>query len=158
MENGVLTEATCVGQSSCSTDEFAFRAILARALYNANSGALTDSITPLLQSSATGAAAQCSGGKDGTTCGSDWASSKWDGTQGLGQDLSALEIILATLPSKSAQTENGTSSTGGAATNTAASTTSGGASPTNTNGASGHHSGMPAIGILSLFAFALAFC
>ena len=52
----------------------------------------------ILQTSAKGAAAQCSGGATGTTCGSDWASSEWDGTEGLGQDLSALNVILANIP------------------------------------------------------------
>lgn len=52
----------------------------------------------MLQQSAKGAAAQCSGGNNGTTCGSDWASNEWDGTEGLGQDLSALNIILANIP------------------------------------------------------------
>lgn len=52
----------------------------------------------ILQQSAKGAAAQCVGGENGTTCGSNWASSEWDGTEGLGQDLSALNVILANLP------------------------------------------------------------
>ena len=151
-KNHILTVSACASQNTCNTDELAFRAILARALYNANTGALTDAITPLLQSSATGAAAQCSGGKDGTTCGSDWSSSKWDGTLGLGQDLSALEIILATLPSKSAQTENGTSTTAGAA----ATTSSGGASPTNTNSANGRPISM--IGLATALALMILIC
>lgn len=52
----------------------------------------------ILQQSARGAAAQCSGGDHGTTCGADWTSDEWDGTQGLGEDLSALSIILANIP------------------------------------------------------------
>ena len=87
-------------------------------------------IATLLRTSAEAAAAQCSGGENGSICGSNWATSKWDGTQGLGQDLSALEIILANMPSKEAQTENGTSTTGATGT-----TTSDGATATNTNGA-----------------------
>jgi len=53
----------------------------------------------MLRESAKGAAAQCSGGANGTTCGSDWSSGEWDGTQGLGEDLSALNVIVANLPS-----------------------------------------------------------
>lgn len=68
----------------------------------------------MLQQSAKGAAAQCSGGANGTTCGSDWSSSAWDGTQGLGQDLSALNIIVANLPyAGRLATSNGTASEAG---------------------------------------------
>lgn len=52
----------------------------------------------VLRQSAMGAAAQCVGGDNGTTCGSDWGSSEWDGTEGLGQELSALNVILANIP------------------------------------------------------------
>lgn len=51
----------------------------------------------ILRTSAKGAAAQCSGGEDGLTCGNDWSRSEWDGTSGLGQELSALNVILANL-------------------------------------------------------------
>ena len=69
----------------------------------------------MLQQSAKGAAEQCSGGKNGTTCGSDWASSEWDGTEGLGQDLSALNIILANIPitEKLATTNQSAAAAGG---------------------------------------------
>jgi mannan endo-1,6-alpha-mannosidase len=81
----------------------------------------------ILQQSAKGAAAQCSGGDKGTTCGSDWASAKWDGTQGLGQDLSALNVILANLRLPgSLATVNETASGSGAAGNTSTATGGGG--------------------------------
>lgn len=67
----------------------------------------------ILQQSAKGAAAQCSGGAEGTTCGSDWGSGEWDGTFGLGQDLSALNIILANLPMGHLATVNDTASGAG---------------------------------------------
>lgn len=51
----------------------------------------------ILRTSAKGAAAQCSGGEKGTVCGNDWSSGEWDGTSGLGQDLSALNVIVANL-------------------------------------------------------------
>lgn len=81
----------------------------------------------VLRQSAMGAAAQCVGGDNGTTCGSDWGSSEWDGTEGLGQELSALNVILANIPlagrlatvnSSAAgvigSNDNGTAGTGGA--------------------------------------------
>lgn len=67
----------------------------------------------ILQQSAQGAAAQCSGGTHGTTCGNDWASSTWDGSSGLGQDLSALNIILANIPIGYLATINDTASSAG---------------------------------------------
>lgn len=67
----------------------------------------------ILQQSALGAAAQCSGGAEGTTCGSDWGSGEWDGTSGLGEDLSALNIILANLPMGDLATVNDTASGAG---------------------------------------------
>ncbi|KAM0715105.1 hypothetical protein Q7P37_009570 [Cladosporium fusiforme] len=67
----------------------------------------------IVQQSAKGAAAQCSGGKEGTTCGNDWASSTWDGSSGLGQDLSALNIILANVPIGYLATINDTASDAG---------------------------------------------
>jgi mannan endo-1,6-alpha-mannosidase len=125
--NGTLFEIACAPQQSCNTDQLAFRAILARALSqsrtlitslpitavasNASSIAnitsssssagaaseLHSQIDFILRASAKGAAAQCSGGENGTTCGNDWSSSEWDGTSGLGQDLSALNAIVANL-------------------------------------------------------------
>ena len=117
-KDNVLTEVACASHNTCTTDELAFRAILSRALANARdlafngsygSMAKGDSINQLLRTSAEGAATQCSGGNNGKTCGSIWTSSSWDGTQGLGQDLSALEIILTQLPAKAIRTVNGTS-------------------------------------------------
>ena len=130
---GVLEESMCAPQNTCNNDQYSFRAILARALANAE--ALTPSLnltsnaagtlTSFIDKSAAGAAGQCSGGKNGTTCGSDWSTSKWDGTQGLGQDLSALEMILAAMPGapSAVRTENGTSTTGHSGGSATATTT-----------------------------------
>lgn len=120
---GVLTEVACAPRHNCNTDELAFRAVLARALANRemfvpDTGNTTingqkvqdpnQSIKAILQASALGAAAQCSGGSNGTVCGSDWSSATWDGTSGLGQYLSALEVMLAILPQKPLLTVNTT--------------------------------------------------
>jgi mannan endo-1,6-alpha-mannosidase len=68
----------------------------------------------VLRTSALGAAAQCSGGTSGTACGSDWGKEEWDGTQGLGEDLSALNIFLANIPfGGRLATMNGTASGAG---------------------------------------------
>lgn len=125
--NGTLTEVACAPQDLCTTDQLAFRAILARALFQlraltpddqmltvsnntkvnsttistgvrAPAWSMHERIDFILQTSAQGAAAQCSGGDSGTVCGNDWGADEWDGTSGLGQDLSALNIFLANLP------------------------------------------------------------
>nr|POF01266.1 mannan endo-1,6-alpha-mannosidase dcw1 [Quercus suber] len=96
----VLTEVACQPQSSCVTDQLAFRAILARALASqlALSTNDSDGAAAILQASAAGAAAQCVEHQDSLSCGSDWSSTTWDGTYGVGQSVSALEVILANLP------------------------------------------------------------
>jgi mannan endo-1,6-alpha-mannosidase len=89
----------------------------------------------ILQQSAKGAAKQCSGGEEGTICGSDWGSAEWDGSQGLGEDLSALNVILGNLRlSGSFATSNSSASeSGGAAGNST--NTAGGGGEVNGSGA-----------------------
>ncbi|KAK4959074.1 hydrolase 76 protein [Elasticomyces elasticus] len=124
--NDILYEVACEPSHNCNVDQLAFKAILVRALANTRdltfdhqttashnesipistngsavtSGSLHDSINAILRTSARAAAASCSGGADGTTCGSVWTNATWDGSYGLGQELSALEVFLANLPAK----------------------------------------------------------
>jgi mannan endo-1,6-alpha-mannosidase len=70
-----------------------------------------DLIKSILQNSAKGAAASCAGGSSKTLCGQDWALGSWDGDSGVGQEISALEVFLANLPSKALLTANTTTST-----------------------------------------------
>ncbi|EME46272.1 glycoside hydrolase family 76 protein [Dothistroma septosporum NZE10] len=152
----ILYEVACAPSNNCNADEKAYRARLARALGNARTldaqstyvvnGTGVDSyiqrITTILQTSAIGAAAQCSGGDNGTACGSDWTRGDYDGETGLGQDLSALEVILANIDVKqlrtshSAQNGTTTSSSGGDRTVTQTSST-GGANSTSAASSSG---------------------
>ncbi|KAK5133510.1 hypothetical protein LTR08_007647 [Meristemomyces frigidus] len=160
--NGTLTEVAC--QSKCNTDQLAFRAVLARALANmrdltldspvtqepgcsvnntkpspscADVGTIHASIDAVLKTSAQGAAAQCSGGTDGSACGADWSAFTWDGTQGLGQSLSALEILLANLPAVQRRTAVSTSSVvTGTSSNGTATSSNGTATSSNTTATS----------------------
>jgi mannan endo-1,6-alpha-mannosidase len=59
-----------------------------------------DQILPLLASSAQAAAQSCSGGTDGQMCGTKWTQPGWDGTYGVGQQMSALEVIQSNLIKK----------------------------------------------------------
>lgn len=56
-----------------------------------------DTIATRLRASATAAAAQCVGGKTGTYCGMRWTTGEYDGTTGVGQQMSALEVVQANL-------------------------------------------------------------
>nr|POE56284.1 mannan endo-1,6-alpha-mannosidase dcw1 [Quercus suber] len=102
----ILIEVACAPSRSCNTDAQAYLAILARALANqraltanANSTTTTSGqTTAILQDSAVGAARQCVEQNGTFACGTDWTQESWDGTSGLGQSLSALEVILANLP------------------------------------------------------------
>ncbi|SCV17576.1 uncharacterized protein CGFF_05142 [Nakaseomyces glabratus] len=53
----------------------------------------SDTIDPLLKASAMAAAGSCDGGTDGHTCGLDWQLKTNDGYYGLGEQMSALEVI-----------------------------------------------------------------
>ncbi|KAK4897176.1 hydrolase 76 protein [Elasticomyces elasticus] len=152
--NDILYEVACEPSHNCNIDQLAFKAILVRALANARdltfdhqitashnestsissngsavaSGSLHDSINAFLRTSARAAAASCSGSADGTTCSSVWTNSTWDGSYGLGQELSALEVFLANLPAKVLMNTNSTTGT--------ASTSGNGTATTGGNGSS----------------------
>jgi len=191
--NGTITEVACAPNKNCNTDQLAFRAPLARALaqinaltpdtrlYQSSNTTLPNGQTmpqanlsePLwtvhervnfiLQTSARGAAAQCSGGSNGTTCGSDWSNSTWDGTEGLGQDLSALNIILANLPAgplaNATVTRPGPAPGNSSAPNTTSEGNSTGASPAPAPVNTNIGTGLPAISfaLMAGIGFAIAF-
>lgn len=66
-------------------------------------------VQPYLAASALAAAASCTGGTDGVTCGTNWFANTssshpttvtWDNTWGVGQQLCALEVIQSNLIGK----------------------------------------------------------
>jgi mannan endo-1,6-alpha-mannosidase len=60
-----------------------------------------DQILPLLASSAQAAALSCSGGNGSpTVCGTKWTTGAYDGVTGVGQQMSALEVIQSNLIKK----------------------------------------------------------
>ena len=76
-------------------------------------------------SSARAAAKHCSGGKGNkTACSMDWTTPNSDSYYGLGQELSAMNVIVANLRAKSVGTSNttSTSAAGGAAAISSSST------------------------------------
>lgn len=95
---GVMYEAACQPSLSCNTDQRSFKAYFSRFL------GLTAQLVPetsdhimrLLNISAKAAARSCSGGTDGHTCGLNWFIDGWDGYYGLGEQMSALEVMINT--------------------------------------------------------------
>jgi mannan endo-1,6-alpha-mannosidase len=60
-----------------------------------------DQILPLLASSAQAAALSCSGGNGSpVVCGTKWTTGAYDGVTGVGQQMSALEVIQSNLIKK----------------------------------------------------------
>lgn len=105
-----MQETRCEPSGTCNVDQLSFKAYLSR--YMAATMAVLPStqgvILPLLKSSAGGAAASCGAGPDASTCGTKWNIDNWDGTMGVGQQLSGLEVVhglLATSPAKMAVRE-----------------------------------------------------
>ncbi|KAI5245322.1 mannan endo-1,6-alpha-mannosidase [Aureobasidium subglaciale] len=101
----IMYEVACEPGGNCNTDQHTFKAYLARWMAASSKVApfLSSQIAPYLAASAMGAAASCSGGTDGVTCGTKWfantseASVTWDNTWGVGQQLCALEVIQSNL-------------------------------------------------------------
>ncbi|RAL64752.1 hypothetical protein DID88_001783 [Monilinia fructigena] len=100
-KDNVMYEAACEEIAvGCDTDEQTFKAYLSRWM------AATTKVAPFteptimnyIKTSAQAAAQQCDGGASGRACGEHWtAGSTYDGKYGVGEQMSALSIIQATL-------------------------------------------------------------
>lgn len=97
--NNIMVELQCELQLNCDMDQKSFKAYLARwmAVTSILVPSTASSIIPKLAGSAAGAAGQCDGGTDGQECGMQWFTTKWDGTDGVGQQMAALSVIGSTL-------------------------------------------------------------
>jgi mannan endo-1,6-alpha-mannosidase len=97
---GGIMQDICELYNACNPDEKSFKAYTSR--WMATTAQLApftfEKIHDLLITSAVAAAQQCSGGADGTTCGLKWfMNATWDGTDGVGQQMDAMEVFLSTL-------------------------------------------------------------
>ena len=94
----IMYEQKCEKSSSCDVDQFSFKAYLSRWMVAATQmvPALKGQILDLVTPSAQAAALSCSGNGE-NDCGTKWYLQSWDGTKGLGQQLSALETIQGLL-------------------------------------------------------------
>ena len=100
----IIFEAKCELTSTCNVDQFSFKAYLARWLAGTSLLApfTAGRIGLVLKASALGAANACTAGPYGNTCGGKWYLNEYDGTGGLGQQLSAMEVFYALLVNETA--------------------------------------------------------
>lgn len=95
----IMYEHACEQVDRCDTDMKSFKGYLSRFMYA--SSLMIPSLQPtvhrLLDASAMAAAKACSGGGNSTACGQKWYVGGFDGSVGLGQEMSALETIQGQL-------------------------------------------------------------
>jgi mannan endo-1,6-alpha-mannosidase len=93
--NSIMQEQACENNNVCDTDQLSFKAYFTGWLASTSILApfTAATIKPLLSASAKAAAAQCTGGNSQTTCGFKWVAGTYDGTNGVGQQMSALGAI-----------------------------------------------------------------
>ncbi|ROW04518.1 hypothetical protein VMCG_05002 [Cytospora schulzeri] len=100
----IMYEHACEQVDICTTDMKSFKGYLSRFMYA--SSVMAPSIQPnvhrLLDVSAMAAANACSGGSNSTTCGQKWYVGGFDGSVGLGQEMSALETVQGLLARQAA--------------------------------------------------------
>jgi len=95
----VMFELMCETGGTCDNDQFSFKGYLSRFMYASTQVApfTHDTVFKYLTTSASAAAKSCSGGTGGTTCGQRWYWEAFDGSVGVGQQMSALETIQGLL-------------------------------------------------------------
>jgi len=94
----IMFEQKCEKSSTCNVDQFSFKAYLSRWMVAAAQMVpnLKPQIMALITASAEGAAPSCNG-NGVSDCGTKWYVGEWDGTGGLGQQMSALEVVQGLL-------------------------------------------------------------
>jgi mannan endo-1,6-alpha-mannosidase len=99
LQNNVLYEVACEPGGNCNVDQRSFKAYLARwmAATCVRAPFTYALLKPILEASATAAAAACTGGTTGTACGLKWTTGSFDGSLGVGEQMSALEVIQSNL-------------------------------------------------------------
>jgi mannan endo-1,6-alpha-mannosidase len=98
--DGVMKEVACEDNDKCDVDQRSFKAYLSRWMAATTKVAPWTAavIMPLLQSSAKAAVATCTGGSDGNQCGMKWTQT-FDGSLGVGEQMSVLEVVQSNLAS-----------------------------------------------------------
>ena len=98
-QNNIMFEVACEPNNNCNTDQLSFKAYLSRWMAASIKVApfVGDLVREFLTTSAQAAAKSCSGGADGATCGTKWTLGAWDNSFGVGQQMSALEVVQGLL-------------------------------------------------------------
>lgn len=91
----IMYEHACEPYEVCSTDMKSFKGYLSRFMYASTLmvPSLEATVSTYLDASASAAGKACSGGDASTTCGQKWYTGGFDGSIGLGQEMSALETV-----------------------------------------------------------------
>lgn len=94
-----MVETACEAGPTCNVDQRSFKAYLARFMTYARVMApwTAERIKKKIQGSAIAAASKCNFGADRNTCGLRWTEGEWEGYYGVGEQLSALEVIQSNL-------------------------------------------------------------
>jgi mannan endo-1,6-alpha-mannosidase len=84
---------------TCTADMLSFKGYVHRWMSTMTQIApfTADKVLPVLRKSAQAAVTQCTGGDNGRTCGFQWASGKYDGTHGAGQQMDVLAAVSSLL-------------------------------------------------------------
>ncbi|RYP77274.1 hypothetical protein DL769_003469 [Monosporascus sp. CRB-8-3] len=103
-DQSIMYEQKCEEAGACSTDQTSFKASLSRWL--GKTAVLVPSVRErvlgILETSARGAAASCSG-HGNSTCGMRWTTGGFDGQTDFGTQLSALEVVQNLLATEAPQ-------------------------------------------------------
>lgn len=96
---GIMYERACEPYGSCDTDMLSFKGYLSRFMYASAImvPAIAAQVATYMDASAAAAGLACSGGSNSTTCGLKWYTKAFDGSVGLGQEMSALETVQGLL-------------------------------------------------------------
>ncbi|KAH8689980.1 putative cell wall glycosyl hydrolase Dfg5 [Talaromyces proteolyticus] len=95
----VMYERACESVGTCQVDQKSFKAYFARWMTATTQMApfTYDLIMPKIRASALAAAKTCTGGPNGTSCGMKWTEQNYDGSTGVGEQMSALEVLQSNL-------------------------------------------------------------
>ena len=113
----IFQEVSCEKIENCNLNEILFKGVTSIWLsFTAKLVPETaETIMPLLEKSAVAAGKSCSG-KGSDVCGIQWHINKYDGTSGMEQQVSASDVILASMAQFSSTDGPVTAKTGGNST------------------------------------------
>jgi mannan endo-1,6-alpha-mannosidase len=93
--SGILNEAACEPYDTCNADMETHKGTLANYMWQSTllQPNLRPKVEMYMRTTAMAAAQSCTGGESGHLCGRKWYEDGFDGTPGLGNQMSALQVI-----------------------------------------------------------------